>query len=240
MDFPLTAINYVSGMSRSLTPKSSHGFAEERGLAACNCVAQVLILGVFTKYLAVTVPFVFIIVILIQRLYLRTSRQVRLLDIEAKAPVFLQFVETTSGAATIRAFGWQQHFRRKLDSVLDRSQRPVYLLYSIQRWLALILDLLVAVLAILLVSIVVTWKSSFDSGAVGLSLVMVMVFNKSLMSVVRFWTMLETSIGAVSRIKKFVEGAESEDRGDKPSGPVPQDWPTSGAVKFSDVAASHR
>lgn len=115
----------------------------------------------------------------------------------------------------------------------------MYLLYSIQRWLALILDLLIAALAIFLVSIVVTWKASSDSGAVGLSLVMVMVFNKSLMSVVRFWTMLETSIGAVSRIKKFVENTESEDRGDLTSEPIPHAWPASGAVRFSDVAASH-
>lgn len=44
--------------------------AKRLGSAACNCVAQVLILGVFTKYLAVTVPFVLIIVVLIQKLYL--------------------------------------------------------------------------------------------------------------------------------------------------------------------------
>lgn len=151
----------------------------------------------------------------------------------------MHFIETTSGAATIRAFGWQQHYRQTLESFLDRSQRPVYLLYSIQRWLALILDLVVSVLAILLVSIVVTWRTSFNSGAVGLSLVMIMTFNKTLMSVVRFWTSLETSIGAVSRIKKFVESAESEDRGDRTPEPIPQDWPASGAVKFSDVVASH-
>lgn len=182
-----------------------------------------------------------ILVVFIQKLYLRTSRQIRLLDIEAKAPVYLHFVETASGAATIRAFGWQQHFRQTLESVLDRSQRPVYLLFSVQRWLALILDLVVAGLAILLVAIVVTWRESFNSGAVGLSLVMVMTFNKTLMSVVRFWTALETSIGAVSRIKKFVENTESEDRTDRGllEEPILESWPAFGAVEFSNVVASH-
>lgn len=177
--------------------------------------------------------------IVIQRLYLRTSRQVRLLDIEAKAPVYLHFLETTSGAATIRAFGWQHYFRRTLEVALDRSQRPVYLLYSVQRWLALVLDLVVTVLVIILVSIVVTWKSSFDSGAVGLSLVMVMTFNKTLMSVVQYWTILETSVGAVARIKQYVEVAESEDRGDRSQQPIPRDWPSSGAVRFSNLVACH-
>ncbi|KAK9779085.1 putative Multidrug resistance-associated protein [Seiridium cardinale] len=219
LDFPLIAVNYVS--------------------AACNCIAQVLILGIFTKYLAVTVPFILALVVIIQRFYLRTSRQVRLLDIEAKAPVYLHFIETASGAATIRAFGWQHYFRRMLEVALDRSQRPVYLLFSVQRWLALVLDLVVSVLVIILVSIVVTWKSSFDSGAVGLSLVIVMMFNKTLMSVVQYWTSLETSVGAVARIKQYVELTESEDRSDCIPQPIPQNWPPSGAIRFSNLVASH-
>ncbi|KAH6648221.1 putative multidrug resistance-associated protein [Truncatella angustata] len=219
LDFPLIAVNYVS--------------------AACNCIAQVLILGIFTKYLAVTVPFVLALVVIIQRFYLRTSRQVRLLDIEAKAPVYLHFIETASGTATIRAFGWQHYFRRTLEVALDRSQRPVYLLFSVQRWLALVLDLVVSVLVIILVSIVVTWKSSFDSGAVGLSLVIVMMFNKTLMSVVQYWTSLETSVGAVARIKQYVELTKSEDRSDRIPQTIPQNWPSSGAIKFSNLVASH-
>ncbi|KAH8201947.1 hypothetical protein TruAng_003860 [Truncatella angustata] len=200
---------------------------------------SVLILGIFTKYLAVTVPFVLALVVIIQRFYLRTSRQVRLLDIEAKAPVYLHFIETASGTATIRAFGWQHYFRRTLEVALDRSQRPVYLLFSVQRWLALVLDLVVSVLVIILVSIVVTWKSSFDSGAVGLSLVIVMMFNKTLMSVVQYWTSLETSVGAVARIKQYVELTKSEDRSDRIPQTIPQNWPSSGAIKFSNLVASH-
>ena len=117
----------------------------------------------------------------------------------------------------------------------------MYLLFSVQRWLALILDLVVAGLAILLVAIVVTWRESFNSGAVGLSLVMVMTFNKTLMSVVRFWTALETSIGAVSRIKKFVENTESEDRTDRGllEEQISESWPAFGAVEFLNVVASH-
>jgi ATP-binding cassette, subfamily C (CFTR/MRP), member 1 len=200
----------------------------------------VLILAVFAKYLAVATPLVVIIVFVIQRFYLRTSRQVRLLDIEAKAPLFLAFLETTSGAATIRAFGWERHFQENLGNLLDRSQRPVYLLYCVQQWLALILDLIVSVLAILLVAIVTTWRSSFDAGSVGVALVMVMTFNRTLMSVVKYWTMLETSIGAVSRIKNFVDATESEDPADHKPPEVAEGWPMSGSVRLSDVIASHK
>ena len=114
----------------------------------------------------------------------------------------------------------------------------MYLLFSIQRWLALILDMVVAGLAVVLVAVVVTWRESFHSGAVGLSLVMVMTFNKTLMSVVRHWTALEMSVGAVGRIKGFVEGTETEGRG-MLGGSIPENWPAFGAVEFLNVVASH-
>lgn len=195
-------------------------------------------LAVFAKYLAVTAPFVIGIVFAIQRFYLRTSRQIRLLDIEAKAPLFLEFVETVAGSASIRAFGWQLYFRQAFDGLLDRSQRPVYLLYCVQQWLALLLDLIVAILAVLVVTIVVVWRASFDAGSVGVALVLVMTFNRTLMSVIKYWTMLETSVGSVSRIKTFVDTTEVEEHGNR--GPPAEDWPLSGDIMFTKVVASHK
>lgn len=181
-------------------------------------------------------------VFFVQRFYLRTSRQVRLLDIEAKGPVYLHFLETTNGANTIRAFGWQRTFRQKLHSILDRSQKPVYLLYCIQQWLALALDLIVAVLATVLVTILVLWRDSFEAGAVGVSLVTVMTFNQVLTLLVKTWTELETSIGAVGRIKSFVETTTSEvtELGIRQPLVGPDNWPTRGAICFQNVTATYK
>jgi ABC-type multidrug transport system fused ATPase/permease subunit len=222
---------------------STDSSIHRRPEAALDCLAQVLILAIYAKYLAVTTPFVVVLVFFLQKFYLRTSRQLRLLDIEAKAPLFTQFIEITTGSAsaTIRAFGWQQYFEQLVGASLDRSQRPVYVLYCVQQWLALILDLIVSALAVILVAIVVNWKSSFDAGAVGVALVMVMTFNRTLMSVVKYWTMLETSVGAVSRIKQLEETTEPEQGSDPgESQPLMNEWPVGGAVAFSNLVASHR
>lgn len=194
----------------------------------------------FAKYLSVSLPLLAAGVYVTQRFYLRTSRQVRLLDIEAKAPVYLHFLETASGAATVRAFGWQRPFDGVLRALLDRSQRPVYLLYCIQQWLALVLDLIVACLAVLLVAIVVVWRGSFSAGAVGVSLVTVMTFNKTLTSLVKYWTMLETSIGAIGRVKSFVASTPTEeDAGKYQSASLPLNWPTVGEIEFTNVVATY-
>ena len=52
------------------------------------CIVILVIICVMGKYFAVAIPVIAIILWGVQLYYLRTSRQVRLLDIEAKAPDF--------------------------------------------------------------------------------------------------------------------------------------------------------
>lgn len=117
-------------------------------IAAVLCLALFLIGGglmaATATYSLPMIPVVISILYVVQRFYLRTSRQLRHLDLEQKAPLYTHFQETLSGLPSIRAFGWVDQFRSKNSDLLDRSQRPVYLLLCIQTWLALVLDLLVS------------------------------------------------------------------------------------------------
>jgi ATP-binding cassette, subfamily C (CFTR/MRP), member 1 len=115
-------------------------------------------------YFAATVPPVILSVWVLQRYYLRTSRQIRHLDLEAKSPLYSHFIETLSGLVTIRAFGWGPHFQDHNIALLDVSQKPYYLLLCIQRWLALILDLIVAALAVILMVLVVKLRTDISPG----------------------------------------------------------------------------
>lgn len=106
----------------------------------------------------------------LQKYYLRTSRQLRLLDLEAKSPLYSNFIESLSGLATIRAFGWAEHFKELNLKLLDVSQKPYYLLFCIQRWLGLLLDLMVAILGVILMVLVVKLRTDVSGGFVGLAL----------------------------------------------------------------------
>ncbi|XWW94251.1 hypothetical protein V2A60_002194 [Cordyceps javanica] len=207
-----------------------------------ECIAKMLLLAVFGRYLTASLPIVLAAIYIIQRIYLRTSRQVRLLDIEAKAPVYLQFLESKNGAATLRAFGWQRSCQLALQRLLNRSQRPVYLLYCIQQWLALVLDALVSALVLILIAIVVTWRDKFSPGSVGVSLVTVMTFNSALTQLIKMWTSLETSIGAVGRIKEFKDNTvpEEEELGILQPESPPPNWPNAGNIDFRNIVASYK
>jgi ATP-binding cassette subfamily C (CFTR/MRP) protein 1 len=203
------------------------------------CIAQTTLIGVASPYTAISFPFVIITLYFIQKFYLRTSRQLRFMDLEAKAPLYSQFTECLSGLVTIRAFGWQKAMQEKSRKLLDRSQRPFYFLFAVQRWLTLVLDLVVAAIATILIVLVVVLRGSIDAGYVGVALLNVIQFSQSIKMLITFWTNLETHIGAIARVKVFNETVQSEDLPSE-SDPVPPSWPSQGAIEFNSVSAGYR
>ncbi|KAL8819211.1 MAG: hypothetical protein Q9223_002310 [Gallowayella weberi] len=218
MDLPIAALNFFT--------------------AFMLCVAQIILIGVSSVYAAVSFPLWFIALYFIQKYYLRTSRQLRFLDLEAKSPLYSQFTEMMAGLTTVRAFGWQNALETKNRMLLDRSQRPFYLLFSVQRWLQLVLDLLVTAVAVMLVILVVELRGFLSGAYVGVALLNVILFSQHLKLVLQYWTMLETHIGAVSRVRNFSTTVATEDR-PKENGTPPKDWPAQGAIVFEDVSASY-
>jgi len=197
------------------------------------------LIGVGTIYAAISFPIVLLALYLVQKFYLRTSRQLRLMDLEAKAPLYTLFEETLRGLSTIRAFGWQSSLATKNDAILDRSQRPFYLLFAAQRWLTLVLDMIVAAVAVLLIVLVVQLRGTVAAGGVGLALLNVIQFSQNVKLLATFWTTLETQIGSVSRIRSFTQTSVSEDQQGEDTSPPP-DWPEKGAIEFEKVSASYK
>ncbi|KAL2126745.1 hypothetical protein VTI74DRAFT_324 [Chaetomium olivicolor] len=212
MDLPSTALNYTS--------------------RAFACLVQLVILCIFSRTLAAFLPILFTLLYFLQRFYLQTSRQLRLLMIEAKAPLYTQFTEAESpssssssssgasgsrGAVTIRAFGWEHAHVARACKLVDEAQRPAYVQACAQHWLAFVLTLAVGAMAVVLVATVVaigtTGRDRLDvqPGDVGIALIMLLSLGETLTRLVQTWTKLESSVGAVARVKRFVAETEAED-----------------------------
>ena len=202
-------------------------------------LAQLLVILASAKYVGIAMPAIVVVIYFLQVYYLRTSRRLRLLDIETKAFLGTQFLEMLSGLVTVRAFQWEyQHLSRFLDT-LKKAQRPFYLLYCVQRWLNMVLDLIVGAMAILLVTIAINTKGTVDPGMTGLALTNLVGFSQMLKQLITNWTLLETSMGALSRIRTFTAEVESEDQPGE-DGMAPDHWPKFGGIEFRNVVASHK
>ncbi|KAG5788458.1 hypothetical protein H9Q69_012481 [Fusarium xylarioides] len=201
-----------------------------------GAVGMGVLIASSSPWLGLTYPAMILILWLIQRFYLRTPRQLRILDLEAKSPLYTHFLDTSRGIATIRALGWTGENIKHNHRLLDQSQRPMYLLSMVQRWLYLTLSVVVAVTATTLVGLITQLRSS--SSLSGASLVTLMTLSQSLSDIVRFYAALETSIGAVAHLRNFTTktGTEGVLHGDvKPD----QHWPSKGAIEVRRVWATY-
>ncbi|ROW01307.1 hypothetical protein VMCG_05930 [Cytospora schulzeri] len=205
-------------------------------LGAAMCLGMAAVIATSSPYLATCYPLLVLVLWMIQRFYLRTSRQLRLLDLEAKSPLYTHFLDTMKGLATFRAFGWIQDGIVKNSNLLDNSQRPAYLLAMIQRWLAFTLDSAVAVLATVVV--VLSTQVHSNTGFTGASLITFMTFGSSITNLVQTYTQLEISLGAINRLKTFSEKVKPEQQPGEDVIPD-ESWPYKGKIEIRGVSASY-
>ncbi|KYK58885.1 hypothetical protein DCS_00012 [Drechmeria coniospora] len=202
-----------------------------------SSIGNLAVIAIAARYIGAALPAVLITFFVVQVFYLRTARQLRLLDIEAKAPLISHFLETLSGLAAIRAYGAEEDYERRCMERLDHSQKPSYLLYCVQRWLNLVLDLIVAGIAVVFVTIAVKTRGRIEPGLVGTALVGIVNFSVSIKALLENWTNLETCVGAVSRVRSFAAESKSEHRAGEIQVP-PESWPVHGRIVYDDVTAT--
>lgn len=205
--------------------------------AGLVALAQSVLIAAAAPYVAIAYPFLAVMLYGVQSFYLRTSRQLRFLDLEAKSPLYTHFLETLQGLATIRSFGWSDENNELNHELVDASQRPLYLLYMVQRWLQLVLELLIAVTAVILIAVAVKLQST-SAGFIGVALVNLMSISQELKMVVMHWTSLETSLSALARTKSFEEKTPSENKAGESSTP-PAPWPRTGHLRLDSISARH-
>jgi ABC-type multidrug transport system fused ATPase/permease subunit len=200
-------------------------------------LAQTILIVISSPWIGLSLPLLIAILYVVQKFYLRTSRQVRLLDLEARAPLFTDFIELVQGLSTYRAFHWLSECETRASKLLEKSQEPRYLLYMIQLWLAFVLDIVVACIAVAIVAIALGMGTR--SGPTGLALTQVMSLSAVIKNAVTYWTNLETCTGAINRIREFTTDAVSEHQEGESKQPPP-DWPRSGKIRLEGLTASYR
>lgn len=200
-----------------------------------SVLIDIAIMSAGASYAAPIIPFLLVFLVAIQRYYLQTSRQLRVLELDTNKVLTRHFSESAAGIEHIRAFQWQDKLIAKFHVLLDLTQRSVYMMYCIQQWLECVLDLSTTGTAVLLVAIAVEIRSSATANSMGLALLSLIMFSDTVSSWIRSSVAMETAFGAISRIWKFEQDTPREKQPDGAA--VPADWPRTGKVELSGVTA---
>lgn len=106
----------------------------------------------------------------------------------------------------------------------------------VQQWLALTLRLVTTIVAT--TTIALATQLAISKSFAGASLVTLISFASTATSVIENYTLLEVSIGAISRLKKFNDEVVPETLPEENIIPS-EDWPQAGAVEITDVTAMY-
>lgn len=238
MDLPTASFGMVT--STFLCLPMARGGDPNSATAMAFLFAQFIIVAVMSKYLAAAFPVLLGMLYLVQHFYLRTSRQLRLLDIELMAPVNSLLIETLSGRGTIRAFQWDEVYMQRAFDRIDHSQRARYLLSSVQCWLSFHVDMIVTLLAVAFIVITTTLREQIGPSNMGVGLTSVLGLGSATKTVLSFWVMLEVCLGGIMRVHDFARKMKKEEApGEKFHDAEFPNWPSEGAVELRGVTASY-
>ena len=201
---------------------------------------DIAIIATTAKYAAVTIPFLLIALYAIQKFYLRTSRQMRHLDLEAKTPLYTQFSETGFGLQHIRSFCWIDDCVSHCYKILDYSQKPFYYMHCIQQWLSLALDGCSLVISTVLALIAVNYKDSTTQAAIGLGFINMITFSLGMGMLIENWVDLETCLGAIARLRTFLKVTPVEGGPDLVSTHLSSLWPEHGEIAINNLSVSYK
>lgn len=206
----------------------------------CNVLSTSILTVIPAPQLIPALPALIIVVAVSHRIYVRTSRQIRRISLESTAPLVNHFSESISGLPTIRAFGWNGKYIQKAQELLDWYTLPKYTITCAQNWLMVVLQLMVAGLAIVVVGTAVALRAQkgLNAGFVGVALVGVVSLGEMMTMFATNWANFESDLTALTRVREFSQLTPmEEDLGQNDSA---EWWPEKGEVEFRSVTASWR
>ncbi|XWW94212.1 hypothetical protein V2A60_002155 [Cordyceps javanica] len=210
--------------------------------AAFRAVTVLIDIGTISAgatYAAAIIPFFVVLTAAVQQYYLRTSRQLRVLELETARDMVRHLTETAHGVEHIRAFGSQADAAGRFAAAFGVTQRPLYFLACVQQWLEGVLDLSTGVAAVVVVALAVKFPDTATASSMGLSMMSLISFSSDINEFISASVIMETALGAVARIRTYAATTPAEAfQGGGP--PVPAEWPSSGKIELSSVSAVYK
>lgn len=176
---------------------------------------------------------------IVQRFYIRTSRQLKRIESVSRSPVFSHFSETIQGVPTIRAFKQIPRFISESEKRIDLNTMSYNPTVSANRWLALRLEFIGNCLVLAASVFSIVWRHSISPGIVGLCITYALSITQTLNWLVRMTSDVETNIVSVERMREYL-GREIEAEWEIQAHKPPYDWPNKGAIDFKSYSLAYK
>ncbi|KAL6214047.1 hypothetical protein ACLB2K_013485 [Fragaria x ananassa] len=176
--------------------------------------------------------------------YQSMAREVKRLDSISRSPVYAQFGEALNGISSIRAYKAYDRMADINGKSVDNNIRFTLVNISANRWLAIRLETLGGLMIWFTATFAVMQNGRAENqqefaATMGLLLSYALNITSLMTGVLRLASLAENSLNAVERVGTYIE-LPSEAPAVIESNRPPPGWPSSGSIKFEDVALRYR
>ena len=224
-------LNRLSKDQSTLDEALLEAVVECVGCVSTVCGALVLALVTVPVFAAALLPLAAVYG-RVRKYYNASSRELKRLDSISRSPLLSHYFETLSGLQTIRSYRAMDMYMATNRMLLEANQRAVFCMLSSNRWLAIRLEAIGA----LMLGTIATFAAAEGRRAAlyGLALSYIVSTAQDLNWVVRSSALVETLMTSAERLLAYTElPQEAADPREAPE--LPPGWPHAGAVDLVDI-----
>ena len=206
----------------------------------CNIIGVLILCIVYLPWFAIAIPFLGMLFVSIANYYQASAREVKRLEAVQRSLVYNNFNETLSGMATIKAYHAVTRFLNKNNYLIDKMNEAYYVTIANQRWLAIHMDFIAALFALLIALLCV--NRVFDIGAASVGLIVSYVFQIAgqLSMLIRTFTQVENEMNSAERLNAYATNLPEEAPYVITENTPPPSWPTKGSIEFEHASLAYR
>ncbi|KAI5957926.1 hypothetical protein CANMA_004358 [Candida margitis] len=205
-----------------------------------NIIGVVILCIIYLPWFAIAVPFLGMLFVSISNYYQASAREIKRLEAVQRSLVYNNFNETLSGMATIKAYKATERFIGKNNYLIDRMNEAYYITIANQRWLAIHMDFVATLFALLIALLCVNRVFNVSASAVGLILSYVLQIAGQLSMLIRTFTQVENEMNSAERLNSYATDLPVEAPYVITENTPPPNWPTQGNITFDHVSLAYR
>ncbi|KAJ2806213.1 hypothetical protein H4R20_001774, partial [Coemansia guatemalensis] len=210
--------------------------------ALFNIILAVVVAAITTPLMLAVIPLLVIVGYHYQRLYIRSSREIRRLDSTTRSPIYAHYQESAGGVSIIRAYRHQSRFISEMEFRVGQYIRVDNTYVLLNQWLGMRLETIgnIVILGTALLSVAAIHYSGFgDTSRIGLAVGCTLVLGGTTSWGVRYYCNMEISMTHLERAAEYAnllpEAADIIEH-NRPK----ESWPKQGMVEFRNYSMRYR
>ncbi|RLV90454.1 Oligomycin resistance ATP-dependent permease YOR1 [Spathaspora sp. JA1] len=205
-----------------------------------NIIGVLILCIIYLPWFAIAIPFLGFLFVAIANYYQASAREIKRLEAIQRSFVYNNFNETLSGMTTIKAYHAVPRFLEKNNYLIDKMNEAYYLTIANQRWLAIHMDMVASLFALLIALLCVNRVFRISAASVGLIVAYVFQIAGQLSMLIRTFTQVENEMNSAERLDSYATHLPEEAPYVITEKTPPPNWPDKGSIEFRGASLAYR